>query len=1274
VKEFRLNQWFLTSVTLLLLCNCQPIEAQVIPDTSLPSNSTVIKQDNINLIQGGTKAGNNLFHSFQDFSIPTGEIANFNNTLDIQNIISRVTGKSISNIDGLIKVSGTANLFLINPNGIIFGQNARLDIGGSFLASTANSFKFADGTEFSTLVPQTVPLLTVSVPVGLQYRNNPGNIQVLGSNLQVPNGKGITLVGGNVSIDGGQLRTPGGHVKLGSLAEEGYIKISADGKEDLSFPQGVPRSDVSLINKSEVNTVAPRGGSISVNAQNLNVLGGSQILTGISDIGFPNLHAGNIEINAIGKVTVTGSKIVNDVMSNGVGNAGDVNITASSLSVSDGSILTATFGQGSAGNVNINTRGSVSFEGLGENLPLTGVFTEVKPNAVGNGGNIKIQAESLSLNNAVQMETNSFGQGNSGNIDINTRSLSVDKNSFLGTSANGVGNAGNININISGSILFDNSSKLFASITGNGKAGEINVTARSLSVNKNSFFAASANGVGNAGNININLGDFALFDNSSKLYTNVTKKGRGGDINITAGSVFVKNASLLVASTEAEGDAGNININADSLSTNQNSFLAASANGVGNAGNININVSDFALFDTASKLYTDVTGKGKGGDINITAGSVSVKNSQLVANTQSEGDAGNININTGSLDVSNKSFITSSANGQGSAGNITINARGNVSIDKGSIFSNVGDNQFCSTVGSACRNVTIGNGGNISINALSLNLINGSFLATGVGDNLQDKRTEGNAGNISIKLKNDLFLDKSFVTSRVFSNGIGNGGQIDIQANSISSSQSAIAASTQGRGNAGGVSLQAIDKISASDSDISTAVQKGAVGNAQGINITARSLFLTDGAQLNAVTSGEGKAGSILINTTDKVSISGTNTIVTPTNFFKNDITRRYTSPPEFVDGVTSGVFTSTNTSGIGGDITVNTSAFSISDGAVMDARTTASGKGGTINVNSDTIEAKSGGQLTAIASAGGTAGSITLNATKSANFSGSDSTFQNRRAQFDDQTDIYGKLKVPNQVDNQRVPSGLFVSSSGSGFAGDLIINTDIMRLDNGATFSADTKAGGGNINLNSEALIMRRGSSITTNATGINVTGGNIILDTDVIAAFENSDITVNSEDFRGGNIKINTQSIFGTQFRDVLTPESDITATGANFELSGNVQINTPDIDPTSGLVELAVDVVDRSRLIAQGCPANQGNTFIITGRGGLPSLPNELLWSDRPVGVGWVSIEGRQSTQTLTHNSQFTEIVEATSWRTNEKGEVILTATVPVNTLNNSFLCQ
>jgi filamentous hemagglutinin family protein len=215
-----------------------PTTAQV---TSDGTTNTIVNQsgNNFNILNGIEK-GNNLFHSFSNFSVPTNGSATFdlNNTPNITTIFSRVTGGNISNIDGLIQTINTSNpvsLFLLNPSGIVFGSNARLNIGGSFLATTANSIKFADGVEFSTENLTGSPLLTISVPIGLQMGSNPTSIAVQGGGhnaqlsilksfpigsvsglnigtrgLQVQTGKTLALVGGNIALDGGLLSAPGG--------------------------------------------------------------------------------------------------------------------------------------------------------------------------------------------------------------------------------------------------------------------------------------------------------------------------------------------------------------------------------------------------------------------------------------------------------------------------------------------------------------------------------------------------------------------------------------------------------------------------------------------------------------------------------------------------------------------------------------------------------------------------------------------------------------------------------------------------------------------------------------------------------------------------------------------------------------------------------------------------------------------------------------------------------------------------------------------------------
>ncbi len=210
--------------------------AQITPDGT--TNTRVDINGNDFTIEQGDRAGGNLFHSFSDFSVPTGGSAFFNNAADIVNIFSRVTGGNISNIDGLIGANGAANLFLINPAGIIFGEGARLDIGGSFYGSTADSIVFPDGN-FSATDFDNPPLLTINAPVGLNFRDNPGDITVRGDGqgtrttsdlidtedaLRVNSNQTFALIGGNLNLEGATIKTAGGRIELGSI--EGNERVN----------------------------------------------------------------------------------------------------------------------------------------------------------------------------------------------------------------------------------------------------------------------------------------------------------------------------------------------------------------------------------------------------------------------------------------------------------------------------------------------------------------------------------------------------------------------------------------------------------------------------------------------------------------------------------------------------------------------------------------------------------------------------------------------------------------------------------------------------------------------------------------------------------------------------------------------------------------------------------------------------------------------------------------------------------------------------------------
>ena len=209
-------------------------KAQIVPDNTLGNERSVVTpfapNSPIDQITGGAPRGGNLFHSFEQFNVNAGRGALFRPDSGIENIISRVTGGSRSEIFGTLgSLGGRANLFLINPIGIIFGPNARLNVGGSFVATTANAIQFGDQGFFSASAPDAPPLLVVK-PSALLFNQIPKSITNQSTvGLQLSANRSLLLVGGNVDLDGGLLRTQAGRIELGGLAGAGTVGLNVDG-------------------------------------------------------------------------------------------------------------------------------------------------------------------------------------------------------------------------------------------------------------------------------------------------------------------------------------------------------------------------------------------------------------------------------------------------------------------------------------------------------------------------------------------------------------------------------------------------------------------------------------------------------------------------------------------------------------------------------------------------------------------------------------------------------------------------------------------------------------------------------------------------------------------------------------------------------------------------------------------------------------------------------------------------------------------------------------
>ncbi|HEY9622671.1 MAG TPA: filamentous hemagglutinin N-terminal domain-containing protein, partial [Crinalium sp.] len=278
--------------------------AQIVSDTTLPNHSNVVPTGNGVTINGGTVQGSNLFHSFNQFSVPTGSEAYFNNDGAIANIISRVTGGQVSNIDGLIRANGTANLFLLNPNGIVLGPNARLNIGGAFIASTADSLLFDNDFAFSATNPQAPPLLTINAPIGLQYGSNPGAISSSGSGaqLQVTSGQMLGLLGGDLSLTGVTLSAPQGRIELGSVGPNSTVSlIPRAAGFAAGYEQANQFRDIRLAGQTTVDASGNGSGVIRVRGDRVHLRQASSIISdtlGDSSGGEINITANTLRLDA----------------------------------------------------------------------------------------------------------------------------------------------------------------------------------------------------------------------------------------------------------------------------------------------------------------------------------------------------------------------------------------------------------------------------------------------------------------------------------------------------------------------------------------------------------------------------------------------------------------------------------------------------------------------------------------------------------------------------------------------------------------------------------------------------------------------------------------------------------------------------------------------------------------------------------------------------------------------------------------------------------------
>jgi filamentous hemagglutinin family protein len=578
--------------------------AQIVPDNSLGNElSTITPNLNIKdtpstLVGGGAVRGINLFHSFSQFNVPKNQGVYFSNPQGITNIIARVTGFSVSKIMGTLGVLGDANLFLLNPNGIIFGSNSALDLKGSFVATTADAIQFGNQGFLDTSTSASPPLLTVNPSgflftrtnvapiinrssrfVGTRVNNDPSvsdpTINLFG--LRVPDGQSILLLGGNVIFDNGGLYALGGKIGIGSISGTGLVGLSFDNNNQLNLdiPRNMARSNISFIRGSRVDTSGNGvgGGSIQLIGKNIQLKDSSQIISSTNG----QQDGGNILLDATDTIKLIGFKPagVISTLTSGSGAAGNIEIMAKQLIVKDGAqIVSGTLGSGDGGDITINTTHSIEIAGFAflnnEPEPFPSGISSTTY-AGGRGGDIKIET----LGNFILKDLASVIAG--------AASLSFPD----GQNQSATGDGGSIVIKAGNLVQIDGSALFAGHIT--GKAGNIDIDTKFLQVSNGGVVFVSSE-QGQAGNLTVKANSLVL--DSGGLVANTQVSGANIVLQISE-FLRMENESLISASASGNADGGNIRIDTPILlalppTGSKGSDIVANALG-GQGGNITIN-------------------------------------------------------------------------------------------------------------------------------------------------------------------------------------------------------------------------------------------------------------------------------------------------------------------------------------------------------------------------------------------------------------------------------------------------------------------------------------------------------------------------------------------------------------------------------------------------------------------------------------------------------------------------------------------------------------
>ena len=876
----------------------------------------VLNGANVTIAQSlGTTAGNNLFHSFADFNINTGQSVTFTGADNLQNVFSRVTGSDVTKIEGTLKSTiANAAFFFINPNGITFGADAQVDVPGAFHVSSANKIDFPNNGTFYADRNQA-STLSSDAPAAFGFLQttaaNNGLIKVNGAQLAVKAGQTLDVVAGEIALKNDTtVVAPAGEIRLVATQSDGSISLEHATNDMLPLPKAIPSTNNAgrlTINAGTISAAGNGGGRIALWGGNTTFANSA---VWADNVGIKNAaSAQNITIHSY-SLSVDNSWVTFNTWD--TGNAGNISVQTAILDILNGSqISTATFNQGDTGTLSVATD-TLTIDSLGNSSAPTGIFSEAFMGS-GHAGNLTIQAGTLNILNGGQILSSNNAQLNPGSITVKAGTLSIDSR----------GNS---------SLLTGIISEAYK---GTGQASNITVDTEKLDILNGGGIASFTHAQANAGNITVNADTLNIDNvNDTSILTGIFSEatpdttGHAGNVAIKAGTLDVVNGGRVSSSTYGQGDAGGVAVTADMLTINSldnasvltGIFSEATPGSTGHAGSLAIKAGTLDLI-RGGRISSSTYTQGNAGSITVDADTLTIDNLDypsispgIFSDTYlGSGQAGDVTVRAGKLDLINKGKISSTSYHQGNAGNIAvtadtvnIDAQGDTSWNTGIISAawNKGqaghvDIQAGALSLNNLANISsdtydMGSAGTIGINAETVDVFGGSYISsTSWGSD-----SSGKTGGITITASNRLRLAEN--------------GQISVENQSNVSVTDAISI------HPGSITITAAD-IDMKDygSIVSRSTGNVAAGNV-GINF---SHWLTMDSSVVSTTANIGDGGSIVINGGELISLQNSvfRTSVSGANSNGGNI---FSKTDTLV--MDSGLIQANAVSGSGGDISLN--------------------------------------------------------------------------------------------------------------------------------------------------------------------------------------------------------------------------------------------------------------------------------------------------------------------------------------------------------------